>query len=172
MTGMMIRMAAVDEVPLLTSIDDDACRLYVAAGLDFASPQDPRVLAFVRAEKARWLGCAQKESVYLALEDGVALGFAALERLDGVAHLEQLSVRLEHQRGGLGTTLLQRAIDWARGPLTLTTYGHLPWNAPWYERHGFRRLSESEWSPGLQARMSEERAVLPAPEHRVAMRRA
>lgn len=169
---MKIRIAAADEVPLLTSIDDDACRLYVAAGLDFPSSQDPRVLAFIRAEKTRWLACAQKGSVYLALQDGLAVGFAALERLDGIAHLEQLSVRLEQQRSGIGTTLLERAIEWANGPLTLTTYAQLPWNAPWYERHGFRRLSEVEWSPGLRERMNEERAVLPASEHRVAMRRS
>ncbi len=169
---MMIRVAAADEVPLLTSIDDDACRLYVAASLDFRSPQDPLVLAFLHTEKARWLECAQKGNVYLAMHDGVVTGFAALERLDGVAHLEQLSVRLEQQRSGIGTVLLQRAIEWANGPLTLTTYGHLPWNGPWYERHGFRRLSESEWSAGLRARMSEERAVLPAPEQRIAMRRS
>jgi GNAT superfamily N-acetyltransferase len=169
---MMIRVAAADEVPLLTSIDDDACRLYVAAGLDFRSPQDPLVVAFLHTEKARWLECAQKGNVYLAARDGVVTGFAALERLDGVAHLEQLSVRLGQQRSGIGTVLLQRAIEWANGPLTLTTYGHLPWNAPWYERHGFRRLSESEWSAGLRARMLEERAVLPAAEQRVAMRRS
>ena len=169
---MKIRLAAADEVPLLTSIDDDACRLYVAAGLDFPSPQDPLVLDFVRAEKARWLECARQGNVFLALEDGLVTGFAALERLDGVPHLEQLSVRLERQRSGTGTALLQLAIDWANGPLTLTTYGHLPWNAPWYERHGFRRLSEPEWSAGIRARMSEERAVLPGAEHRVAMRRS
>ena len=70
-----------------------------------------------------------------------------------------------------GTQLLKAALEWASGPLTLTTYAHVPWNAPWYERMGFKRLREEELSLGLRTRMSEERAVLPAPEQRVAMRR-
>jgi hypothetical protein len=34
--------------------------------------------------------------------------------------------------------------------LTLTTFTEVPWNAPYYERCGFRRLPEAELTPGLR----------------------
>ncbi len=33
--------------------------------------------------------------------------------------------------------------------LTLTTFAEVPWNAPYYEPCGFRRLAEAEITPGL-----------------------
>ena len=33
--------------------------------------------------------------------------------------------------------------------VTLTTFANIPWNAPYYERCGFRRLSADELTPGL-----------------------
>jgi hypothetical protein len=35
--------------------------------------------------------------------------------------------------------------------LTLTTFSQVPWNAPYYERCGFRCLDEAELTPGLRA---------------------
>jgi hypothetical protein len=55
--------------------------------------------------------------------------------------------------------------------LTLTTSSEVPWNAPYYERCGFRRLDEAELTPGLRAirRREAERGLDRWP--RVCMRR-
>lgn len=149
---------------MAVEIDDDASSLYAQAGLDLGFPTGH---PFVVSERARWLRCAEAGSLWFAVEDGVVAGFAALERLDGGAHLEQLSVRRSFARRGVGTRLLQKALESA--PLTLTTYAHLPWNGPWYARMGFVTLYGALPSE-LQARMDDERANLPQPEHRIAMR--
>ena len=50
-----------------------------------------------------------------------------------------------HGRQGIGTRLVHTVIDWARSRrfenLTLMTFRHLPWNAPFYAKLGFVPLS-------------------------------
>ncbi|HET8593858.1 MAG TPA: GNAT family N-acetyltransferase [Intrasporangium sp.] len=59
-------------------------------------------------------------------------------------HLEQLSVHPDSGGQGLGTMLLLAALgiglDRGYGAITLMTYADIPWNAPWYAKHGFREL--------------------------------
>ncbi|WP_347351331.1 GNAT family N-acetyltransferase [Intrasporangium sp.] len=59
-------------------------------------------------------------------------------------HLEQLSVHPDAAGHGLGTMLLLgalgRALDRGVDAVTLMTFADVPWNGPWYARHGFTRL--------------------------------
>jgi hypothetical protein len=52
--------------------------------------------------------------------------------------------------------LLDHVAGWAarRGlpALTLITFRGVPWNAPYYERLGFREMAPAELTPGLAAR--------------------
>src|SRR5690606_10077499 len=77
------------------------------------------------------------------------VGFAHVIEIDGCAHLEQLSVLPSHGRKGLGRALVEAAVTEtaSRGyeELTLRTYSHVPWNAPFYETCGFV-LSEASSS--------------------------
>ena len=101
-------------------------------------------------------------------------GFAVLERVDGEVHLEQLSVHPSAMRQGIGTALLRAAVSvaWLVGArrVTLLTYADVPWNAPWYERHGWRVTDDL--GPELQALAAHE-AELGLTRHgrRVAMAR-
>ena len=162
-----IRIARPDELAELVSIDDDASTLYGEAGLAIALPDDH---PFVRDEQARWNRALHGGTVFVASRDGRMLGFAAIEPLDGASYLDQLSVRRAAMRTGVGRQLLARAMDHAASvPLWLTTYAHLPWNAPWYERVGFRRVPEESCGDGIRHHLREERAALPAPDQRIAM---
>ncbi|GAA3138287.1 GNAT family N-acetyltransferase [Nonomuraea salmonea] len=76
-------------------------------------------------------------------------------------HLDQLAVRPERMRQGIGGRLVAAVIDHARAcgapGVTLTTFRDVPWNGPWYARHGFSVLPESAWggpSCGRWSRMS------------------
>ena len=91
------------------------------------------------------------------------------------AHLDELDVHPAHGQRGLGTALVEAVCDWAKASgyraITLTTLRHIPWNARWYERLGFRVLEEHELSAALRELLREEiQRGLPA-EQRVAMRR-
>jgi hypothetical protein len=41
----------------------------------------------------------------------------------------------------------------------LTTFTDVPWNAPYYQRLGFRRLSDDKLTPGLRAIRAREAAI-------------
>ena len=81
-------------------------------------------------------------------EQGPPVGFAHVLVIDGHAHLEQLSVRPEHQRQGIGAALTRAAIDEARAQgfdrLSLCTYRDVPWNGPFYRSLGFAEVDELE----------------------------
>ena len=92
------------------------------------------------------------------------IGFAHVLEFDGRFHLEQLSVHPDAQGQGIGAVLLtaaERAVT-ARGGsvVTLRTFADVPWNAPFYRRHGYadaelpvamRGLIEAERRLGLLA---------------------
>lgn len=171
---ILLRIATRDELPLLREIDDDACQLYEAHGVHLAPLAES---AFARAELARWAGCLADEGVFVATTPaGVALGFAACRSIDGEPYLDQLSVRLAAMRRGIGAKLIEEACEWARRRggrrLWLTTYGHVPFNRPMYERRGFRVIPESDCGPEIRADLEEQRGALPFPAERVAMRRS
>jgi GNAT superfamily N-acetyltransferase len=94
--------------------------------------------------------------------------------VDDNAHIDQVSVRPAHGRQGIGRRLISRVEDWGRDQslrgTTLTTFRHVPWNAPYYRRLGYRELAPSEAGPGLQAVLRHE-ARLPGldPDLRCAM---
>ncbi|MGY1773229.1 GNAT family N-acetyltransferase [Blastococcus sp. SYSU D00813] len=102
-------------------------------------------------------------------------GFAVLGRRDGDVHLEQLSVHPDAGRRGLGGALLAAAVEEARAAgaerVTLTTYADVPWNGPWYARHGFAETTDV--GPELAAVVREELAAgLDRHGRRVVMARA
>jgi len=83
------------------------------------------------------------------------IGFIVADLVDGAAHIEQVSVHPAHARQRIGAMLIDHLAGWAarRGlpALTLITFRGVPWNAPYYERLGFRELTAAEITPGLAA---------------------
>lgn len=99
---------------------------------------------------------------FVWLVDGVIVAYLLLEQVDGAAHIEQVTVHPEHARQGIGAQLIVVADSWAceRGlpAVTLTTFRDVPWNAPYYERLGFRDHLPRDWGPAMGARMETEAA--------------
>lgn len=163
-----LRPLAPDELAIAVAIDDDACALYQSGGIVFdIGPDHP----FARAEYARWAHAARVGLAFVSGEPAHAL--LVLGHVDGAPYLDQLSVHTSVMRRGIGRSLVRHAIAWAgTSPLWLTTYAHLLWNRPFYEREGFEVVPEADCPRGIVAILDEQRRWLPAPEHRVAMRRA
>ncbi len=109
-------------------------------------------------------------------ENDSPVGFALAGVVGENAHLDELDVHPAHGQRGLGTALVETVCNWAKASgyhaITLTTLRHIPWNAPWYQRLGFRVLEEHEMSEALCDLLHEEiQRGLPA-DQRVALRRA
>jgi GNAT superfamily N-acetyltransferase len=90
-------------------------------------------------------------------EDGEAgvIGELRGEVFGDCLHIVELAVANEFQRRGLGRALLVFAADAARArglrAITLTTFRHVPWNAPFYARYGFVELTDAQ----LEARLRQ-----------------
>ena len=76
------------------------------------------------------------------------VGLCRIDAVGEGAHLEQLSVRPEYGRRGIGRSLLRAGIEWARAhdydELTLTTYRDVSWNGPFYASEGFVEISPAD----------------------------
>jgi GNAT superfamily N-acetyltransferase len=167
-----VRLARADEIDELVRIDDDAGALFASTGLDLSAltPDHP----YVRKERAQWIAAARRGWVFIAVDDAPdAAGFLAMDVMDGEPYVEQLSIRMRAMRRGLGTMFVHRALAWAAERsrmLWLNTYAHVPWNRPYYERFGFVVVPDEQCGPEMQACLVDQRAALPAPEQRIAMR--
>jgi ribosomal protein S18 acetylase RimI-like enzyme len=95
-------------------------------------------------------------------DTGKAVGFLSAEMLGEELHIWELSVCSNHQGRGLGRALMRRAIEEARlrqlKAVTLTTFRDVPWNAPFYERLGFRILEPQQMSERLRDSLEREAA--------------
>lgn len=163
-----LRIARADELQALVEIDDQASELYLQAAITLALGKDH---PFVVGESVRWADAIDNKLAHVAVDaHDRPIGFLTLRLVDGEPYLDQLAVHPSHMQHGVGTALLQQAISWsAKRPLWLTTYSHLSWNRPYYERHGFVVVPESGCGSELRSILEEQRAVLPHPANRVAM---
>lgn len=168
-----LRAGVAADLPMLVAIDDDAAELFVAAGLDVELPPTHE---FTQRERARWRECLHASTVTIAMDAArEPVGFVAVRMRAGEAFLQQISVRRSDMRRGVGSLLLEAAMQRARNlptdALWLSTYSHLAWNRPFYERHGFLAVAEPEHPAWLVEELEFERRWLPQPDQRVAMRR-
>jgi GNAT superfamily N-acetyltransferase len=159
-----------DDVELVVcqEIEAAAGRLFAEIGLHEIAAAPPDDLATLQVHQERG-------TIWVAVLGDEVVGYAMASVVDGEGHLDQVSVRPEHGRRGVGTALLDRAGAWAveRGyhAMTLTTFRDVAWNGPYYLKVGFQPLAEADLGPELRAIRDRERAdgldVLP----RQAMRR-
>ncbi len=136
-----VRPATVDDLPFLAPIEDAADRLFAErfGGVDWPPADSGEDRA---AEPGFLLVAVEPDDGAPGTERVV--GFAHVLDLDGHWHLEQVAVHPDHGRRGHGAALLDaltREVA-ARGgdEVTLTTYADVPWNAPYYARHGWVEL--------------------------------
>lgn len=162
---MRIRPAEPDDIEHLREVERRSDGLLDDPGLPDLSQAPPATVEELAAATA----------LLVADVDGEPVGFARMELVDGRAHLEQLSVDPDHGRQGYGAALLEAACDWAaqagHATVTLTTFRDVPFNRPFYQRHGFVVVPDREWTPALRALVSEEAAHGLDPAQRVVMRR-
>lgn len=127
-----IRPAREADLPWLGPIEDSGDTLFLerfgAGDWPPATPGEER---------------AAEPGILLVAEgdDGTVVGFTHVVDLGGHWHLEQIAVDRDHGRRGVGSALLDATHEeLARRDVpevTLMTYADVPWNAPFYARHGY-----------------------------------
>lgn len=113
--------------------------------------------------------------ITVAEVDGVAVGFVVRGMLGAEPSIAQLSVLPTAGRRGVGTALLEHALDEAlaggHATMVLVTQSDVPWNRPFYERRGFEVVPESAWTPAMRAAMDAQATAGLDRATRVQMRR-
>ncbi|MFL5298014.1 MAG: GNAT family N-acetyltransferase [Phenylobacterium sp.] len=103
----------------------------------------------------------QTDGLVLVAEDnGALVGFAACQACQDALHLWELAVRHERQGQGVGRALLHASAAVARrrrlSAITLSTFRHIVWNAPFYRRMGFVELRPHELNLRLRTIFERE----------------
>ncbi|MGH3350491.1 MAG: GNAT family N-acetyltransferase [Nocardioides sp.] len=143
-----IRPARTDDVARLREIE-------VAAGVGFRhldmaaiaddDPPSAEVLEDYILGGRAWVATEEADR---------PVAYLVADTVDDAAHVEQVSVDPRHARLGLGAALIDEAESWARHHrltmLTLTTFAEVPWNAPYYQRLGFRVVPGEDLGDGLR----------------------
>ncbi len=164
-----IRAARAEDLPALGQIERAAGASFRTLGMH-AVADDPSLsvasLATFQEDGRAWVA---------ADEAGRPVAYLLVDVVDATAYVEQVSVHPDHARQGLGRTLLETAEAWATAcrlaALTLTAFAEVPWNAPYYERLGFRVVPMGELTRGLRRIREHEAARGLDRWPRVSMRR-
>lgn len=163
-----IRLARPTDLPFLAEIETAAGELFSQFSFLGELPADATSLAsFQAAQRNQLLWIATSSS-------DKPVGFALVKLLGDSAHLEEMDVLPEFGRRGIGSKLVRTVCEWTQTngipAVTLTTFRDVPWNAPFYQKLGFRILERGELTPELQQLVEQEEHRGLKRELRVVMR--
>ena len=148
-----IRPARAADLPALQGVERAAGAPFRVLGMHAVADDEPPPLEHL-AEYQR------ADRAWVAEERGQVVGYLLVDVLAGAAHVEQVSVDPAHARRGIGRALIGTAERWARehglSSMTLTSFEHVPWNAPYYARLGFVVLLDGEQSSEIAAMRQAE----------------
>lgn len=152
---LRLRRARLDDIESIQRVGVEADSRYAAEQPELV---DGESIPRDGAERAIATG-----RLIVAELDDALVGWALVGRVGGELCLGHIAVATAAGRRGVGTALLRLIIDEARAAsepsIVLNTQRDVPWNAPWYARHGFVELEPSEWTPALDAVARDQRAA-------------
>ena len=92
------------------------------------------------------LACSESR-LWVAEKDSTVVGFLLASFHNPYFHIDEIDVDPEYGRQGIGremmTVVLTQAKDLGYEQASLTTFVHIPWNAPFYQSLGFSTRSKS-----------------------------
>lgn len=152
-----IRQATLDDIPSIRALERAASEPFRNIGMAAIAddePMSPEVLAsYIQGHRAWVIGARSVE----------LQAYCLVLRVDGWAHIEQVSVNPLWRGRRLGRSLIEHLSAWGDAEslagLTLTTFRRVPWNGPYYGSLGFEWLDEAALSPGLQAIREHEKSL-------------
>lgn len=156
---------------------DALCRIERQAVQLFREHRAWAAYAAVEMPRGPLLRAIVRGLVWVALDEaGDELGFVWLDpvsRADAIG-VAEIDVLPAHGRRGIGTALLEHACAWARAAgyrqVDLGTLADVPWNAPFYAKHGFAIVDKH--APAFAPELARDRENGFPDDLRVFMRRS
>lgn len=172
--AIRVRRGRPEDIPYLQPIERAATlrfRDHESFAAFWALDFSPELFARELEHGTLWVATMSTEG----RDSDEPVGFAFWTAIDGNAHLDEIDVHPDASGQGVGSALLERIADEARAhgyrALTLSTLEDVSWNAPYYERRGFRIVPLDELTPGY-LELLEHEAASGFPMHlRVIMRK-
>ncbi len=164
MREVVLRNAESTDVERMLDVERLAAMLF--------PPEDlPPAIAALDSRTAIQRAVIERLAWVAEVHGAGVVGFLVARTENTCLHIAEMDVLPAFCRRGIGRALLELACLQARKAglcaVTLTTFAHLPWNAPFYARHGFHIIAEAP--AHLDAALRDEAAL--GLHNRVAMRR-
>lgn len=113
------------------------------------------------------------EALWIAEWESEPAGFLAAHLYPSELYIREVDVLRRFGRRGIGTALVQRAVERARGAecerVVLRTFRCVAWNEPFYHSLGFREVERASWSEAMFALLQQEDEWGLKPEKRLFM---
>ncbi|MEJ8310979.1 GNAT family N-acetyltransferase [Agrobacterium larrymoorei] len=160
-----IRPGRQDDFPRLAEIELDAFVVWAeACGVTHEPSSAPVLLLEQSVEEGLLL---------VAEEAGRVVGFTLGLKEEDTLYIVEIDVEAAAQGRGIGSSLILAILERGRergfSDAALTTDRHVPFNAPFYSKLGFRILEAAETPDFLRKRLKAQIDSGLDPERRVAM---
>jgi len=132
-----LRLTTYEDIPALRFIEKQAGERFRDVGLAKIADHDP----------------LEAEEHALAIEEGLSfviikgeepVGFLVADWLDEALHIAEINVHPDHGGRRLSEVLINAAkglcAEKGRKYLSLSTFRDVPWNAPYYDKLGFKEI--------------------------------
>ena len=151
-----VRLACGKDVARLAAIERSAAEVFADSPLGWLAD------APVQPESALLAAVSRGHLWVVESPDGSLAGFLLASLYTNGLFIDELAVRRDLQRLGLGRALVEAAIAVARraglAAVALMTDRTLDWNRPFYERAGFAIVAEWRLPDGLHGKREAELA--------------
>ena len=153
LAGIAIRRATLDDASAVLTIGERADRLFAGHGFPQITALPPAPIEVIRALLAG-------NDAWIAETNGVPAGFAIAGQAAGQYWLRELAVDPVLGRRGIGTAILATVLENVRSTdhaaVFLSTFREVPFNRPFYERHGFAVVEPESAAPELRRQFFSE----------------
>lgn len=165
-----IRHARRGEAGRLRDIERAAGQAFIAAGYPDVAGYEP-----THGDDLR--DAVNDGGLFVAIDQtDHPVGFLLCSELDHGLYVQEINVHPDHAGHRLAVPLLAAAEILAQSldlaTLTLTTFRHVPWNAPYYARLGFVMIPDNEIGPEMRIVIARQHEAGLNIADRVAMQRA
>lgn len=155
MSNIHIINARTEHIPIITQIEREAASVHPPGIM-------PTYLKHHMLPYGELVEGIVNDSLFIALTDnGRVQGFILVRHFQDLALLSKVDVRPQLMRRGVGTQLINTALEklpsWGHSHLWLTTFANMPWTVPFYEKFGFSIIPHEHQPEMIQTILAQEK---------------